>query len=255
LMLCGARRIEAPATGACVPAVRVSVDPTPAVAPGKLKAVVVVPPPARSALVPALPTVAFAVRPAVGSASAGDARSRCSRRRQEATLKSRGSRRAGSIARPRAHGPLFERNEGRVVKPVRGPSRPIPCVGERSTAGGRPTAVLQRRPLAVICRRSRSAMSSLGKSVRRVPRRRPGGVFEDDHRGRHRPLLRGQRDTYALHVDEEYAKTTRFGQRAAHGMLTASLLSTVNGAMLKRPAACMFRRRCTSGGRSSSAIP
>ena len=42
-------------------------------------------------------------------------------------------------------------------------------------------------------------------------------------------------DSYPLHVDEEYAKTTRFGQRAAHGMLTASLLSTVNGAMLKVP--------------------
>ena len=42
-------------------------------------------------------------------------------------------------------------------------------------------------------------------------------------------------DMYALHVDEEYAKTTRFGQRAAHGMLTASLLSTVNGALLQRP--------------------
>ena len=42
-------------------------------------------------------------------------------------------------------------------------------------------------------------------------------------------------DLYPLHVDAEYAKTTRFGQRAAHGMLTASLLSTVNGAMLQRP--------------------
>jgi acyl dehydratase len=42
-------------------------------------------------------------------------------------------------------------------------------------------------------------------------------------------------DMYALHVDEEYAKTTRFGQRAAHGMLTASLLSTVNGALLQKP--------------------
>jgi 3-hydroxybutyryl-CoA dehydratase len=42
-------------------------------------------------------------------------------------------------------------------------------------------------------------------------------------------------DMYALHVDEEYAKTTRFGRRAAHGMLTASLLSTVNGALLQRP--------------------
>ena len=42
-------------------------------------------------------------------------------------------------------------------------------------------------------------------------------------------------DTYPLHIDEEYAKTTRFGRRVAHGMLTASLLSTVNGAILQRP--------------------
>jgi 3-hydroxybutyryl-CoA dehydratase len=42
-------------------------------------------------------------------------------------------------------------------------------------------------------------------------------------------------DTYELHVDEAYAKTTRFGRRIAHGMLTASLLSTVNGALLQRP--------------------
>ena len=42
-------------------------------------------------------------------------------------------------------------------------------------------------------------------------------------------------DNYPLHVDAEYAKTTRFGQRAAHGMLTASLLSTVVGMMLQKP--------------------
>ena len=42
-------------------------------------------------------------------------------------------------------------------------------------------------------------------------------------------------DTYPLHVDAEYAKTTRFGQRAAHGMLSASLLSTVNGLLLGTP--------------------
>jgi 3-hydroxybutyryl-CoA dehydratase len=42
-------------------------------------------------------------------------------------------------------------------------------------------------------------------------------------------------DTYPLHVDAEYAKTTRFGQRVAHGMLSASLLSTVNGMMLGTP--------------------
>jgi 3-hydroxybutyryl-CoA dehydratase len=42
-------------------------------------------------------------------------------------------------------------------------------------------------------------------------------------------------DTYPLHVDAEYAKTTRFGQRVAHGMLSASLLSTVSGMMLGTP--------------------
>jgi 3-hydroxybutyryl-CoA dehydratase len=42
-------------------------------------------------------------------------------------------------------------------------------------------------------------------------------------------------DTYPLHVDAEYAKSTRFGQRVAHGMLSASLLSTVNGLLLGVP--------------------
>ncbi len=42
-------------------------------------------------------------------------------------------------------------------------------------------------------------------------------------------------DNYPLHVDAEYAKTTRFGRRAAHGMLTASLLSTVVGLLLQKP--------------------
>lgn len=40
---------------------------------------------------------------------------------------------------------------------------------------------------------------------------------------------------YEVHMDEAYAKTTRFGKRVAHGMLTASLLSAVNGALLQRP--------------------
>lgn len=42
-------------------------------------------------------------------------------------------------------------------------------------------------------------------------------------------------DNYPLHVDEEYAKTTRFGRRVAHGLLTASLISAVNGLLLQRP--------------------
>lgn len=44
-------------------------------------------------------------------------------------------------------------------------------------------------------------------------------------------------DTYPLHVDDEYAKTTRFGRRVAHGMLSASLLSTVTGLLLGTPGA------------------
>src|SRR6185503_7812584 len=34
-------------------------------------------------------------------------------------------------------------------------------------------------------------------------------------------------DHNPVHVDEEFAKTTRFGRRLAHGMLTASLISSV----------------------------
>ena len=34
-------------------------------------------------------------------------------------------------------------------------------------------------------------------------------------------------DHNPVHVDDEFAKTTRFGRRIAHGMLTASLISSV----------------------------
>ena len=34
-------------------------------------------------------------------------------------------------------------------------------------------------------------------------------------------------DHNPVHVNEEFAKTTRFGRRIAHGMLTASLISSV----------------------------
>ncbi len=36
-------------------------------------------------------------------------------------------------------------------------------------------------------------------------------------------------DRNPIHLDEDYAKTTRFGRRIAHGMLTASLVSAVLG--------------------------
>jgi 3-hydroxybutyryl-CoA dehydratase len=42
-------------------------------------------------------------------------------------------------------------------------------------------------------------------------------------------------DLNPVHVDAEYARTTRFGQRVAHGMLTAGLISTVLGTRLPGP--------------------
>jgi 3-hydroxybutyryl-CoA dehydratase len=44
-------------------------------------------------------------------------------------------------------------------------------------------------------------------------------------------------DTNPLHLDAEYARSTRFGQRIAHGMLTAGLISTVIGTKLPGPGA------------------
>lgn len=44
-------------------------------------------------------------------------------------------------------------------------------------------------------------------------------------------------DRYPVHLDEEYARRTRFGRRVAHGMLTASLLSTANALLLQLPGA------------------
>ena len=42
-------------------------------------------------------------------------------------------------------------------------------------------------------------------------------------------------DTNPVHLDEAYAKTTRFGGRVAHGMLAASLVSAVLGTRLPGP--------------------
>ena len=39
-------------------------------------------------------------------------------------------------------------------------------------------------------------------------------------------------DVNPLHVDEEFAARTRFGRRVLHGMLTASILSTMVGMLL-----------------------
>lgn len=46
-------------------------------------------------------------------------------------------------------------------------------------------------------------------------------------------------DTNPMHLNEEYAKTTPFGGCIVHGMLTASLLSTVIGTKLPGPG-CLY---------------
>ena len=42
-------------------------------------------------------------------------------------------------------------------------------------------------------------------------------------------------DVNAVHMDEDFAKTTMFGGRIAHGMLSASLISAVLGNRLPGP--------------------
>jgi 3-hydroxybutyryl-CoA dehydratase len=42
-------------------------------------------------------------------------------------------------------------------------------------------------------------------------------------------FARASGDTNPVHLDEDYAATTRFGRRIAHGMLTGSLISAVLG--------------------------
>jgi 3-hydroxybutyryl-CoA dehydratase len=44
-------------------------------------------------------------------------------------------------------------------------------------------------------------------------------------------------DTNPIHLHEAFAKTTRFGQRIAHGMLSGSFISTVVGTKLPGPGA------------------
>ena len=51
-------------------------------------------------------------------------------------------------------------------------------------------------------------------------------------------------DMYGVHVDEEFAKTTRFGGRIAHGAMAVGFLSTVVGQIAARvppPGAVSYR--------------
>ncbi len=49
-------------------------------------------------------------------------------------------------------------------------------------------------------------------------------------------------DFNPAHVDEDYAKNTHFKTRIAHGMLTASFISTVIGTMLPGPGSIYMRQ-------------
>jgi len=49
-------------------------------------------------------------------------------------------------------------------------------------------------------------------------------------------------DFNPAHVDEDYAKNTYFKRRIAHGMLTASFISTVIGTMLPGPGTIYMRQ-------------
>lgn len=42
-------------------------------------------------------------------------------------------------------------------------------------------------------------------------------------------------DSNPMHLDEEYARTARFGRRVAHGMLSAGFISTVLGTKMPGP--------------------
>lgn len=51
-------------------------------------------------------------------------------------------------------------------------------------------------------------------------------------------------DINPVHVNEEYAKTTRFGKRIVHGMLTASFFSTIVGMLIPGADAIYLGQSC-----------
>lgn len=52
-------------------------------------------------------------------------------------------------------------------------------------------------------------------------------------------------DLNPLHVDKEFAKRTRFGERIAHGFLTAGLISAVLGTRLPGPGSIYLSQSLT----------
>lgn len=51
-------------------------------------------------------------------------------------------------------------------------------------------------------------------------------------------------DINPVHVNSEYAKTTRFGERIVHGMLTASFFSTIVGMLIPGADAIYLGQTC-----------
>ncbi len=52
-------------------------------------------------------------------------------------------------------------------------------------------------------------------------------------------------DTNPIHLHDGFARTTRFGQRIAHGMLSSSFISTVIGTKLPGPGAVYISQSLT----------
>ncbi len=62
-------------------------------------------------------------------------------------------------------------------------------------------------------------------------------------------------DNNAMHINEEYAASTHFGGRIAHGFLTASVISAAIAGKIPVPARSTWSRECAFSRRSSRATP